>query len=60
MCYDINERKVIEMPNSAEIIEKLAAKLELYRMFAITRGYASDDAVEEEVKKKLQEFAQET
>ena len=45
------------MLNGAEMIRDLSAKLEVYRMFAVTRGFASDDAVEEEVKKMLDEYA---
>ena len=54
MCYDIVERQVTEMPNAAEIIKELAAKLELYRMFAMTKGFLTDEAVAQEVAEKLQ------
>ena len=50
------ERKIV-MPNAAEIIKELSAKLENYRMFAVTRGFSTDEAVEEEVKKMLEEYA---
>ena len=43
------------MTNAAEIIQTLAAKLELYRMFAMTKGFLSDEDVAREVKEKLQE-----
>jgi len=43
------------MPNAAEIIRELAAKLELYRMFAMTKGFLTDEAVAREVAAKLQD-----
>ncbi|MCL2445355.1 MAG: hypothetical protein FWD06_01105 [Oscillospiraceae bacterium] len=45
------------MANSAEIIEKLSAKLEAYRMFATARGYDTDEQVMDDVKAMLQHFA---
>ena len=48
------------LPNAAEIIKEISAKLEVYRMFAATRGFSTDDAVEEEVKKMLEEYAKDS
>ena len=42
------------MPNAAEIIEELSEKLAVYRMFAMMKGYLTDEAVAQEVAEKLQ------
>ena len=42
------------MPNNAEIIRELSAKLELYRLFALAKGFSSDEDVLSEVTALLQ------
>ena len=42
------------MPNNAEIIKELSAKLELYRLFALSRGFSTEEAVQREVTALLQ------
>jgi len=42
------------MPNNAEIIRELSAKLELYRLFALAKGFPSDEDVLREVTALLQ------
>ena len=42
------------MLNNAEIIKELSAKLELYRLFALAKGYSSDEAVLKAVMALLQ------
>lgn len=44
------------MPNAAEIIKELASKLEIYRMFAMSKGYLTDEAVSQEVTESLQKL----
>jgi len=42
------------MPNNAEIIKELSAKLELYRLFALAKGFPTEEAVLKEVTELLQ------
>ena len=42
------------MPNNAEVIQELSAKLELYRLFALAKGFSSDEEVLKEVTALLQ------
>ena len=42
------------MPNNAEILQELSTKLQLYRMFALAKGFPTDEAVQVEVEALLQ------
>ena len=42
------------MPNNAEILQELSTKLALYRMFALAKGFPTDEAVAHEVAALLQ------
>ena len=42
------------MPNAAEIIERMAAELEIYKLFAVARGFSDKDAVRKDVAALLQ------
>jgi|GEM_PF-2429704 len=46
--------EVNTMPNNAEVIKELSAKLELYRLFALSKGLSSDEDVLREVTALLQ------
>jgi len=46
--------EVNTMPNNAEVIKELSAKLELYRLFALAKGFSSDEEVMKEVTALLQ------
>jgi len=46
--------EVNTMPNNAEILQELSTKLALYRMFALAKGFPTDEAVAHEVAALLQ------
>ena len=42
------------MPNAAEIIERMAGELEIYKLFATVKGFPNKEAVMKEVLAQLQ------
>jgi len=42
------------MPNAAEIIERMAGELEIYKLFAMAKGFPDKEAVMKEVTAILQ------
>jgi len=47
------------MPNAAEIIERMAGELEIYKLFATAKGFPDKEAVLKEVTALLQRDADE-
>ena len=46
------------MPNAAEIIERMAGELEIYRLFALAKGFPTKEEVLKEVTSLLQDATQ--